>query len=255
MRRRVGGSPSLHHTHTPSPILLNMHDDDDQLGSTRWSLIGRLKNWDDRTGWQRFFDCYWRLIYRTAVRAGLTEVEAQDVVQETVLSVAKEMKDFQAEPSGGSFKGWLLRITQRRIVDQLRKRKPTEPLDGLGNGSDSDAENNRGLPVADNWEGLWKEEWKANLVDRALEKVKEQVNPKQYKIFYLHVIKEQAAAEVAHALNVSRAQVYLAKHRIATLLKKEVRRKEKEERKGANGGVRRKTGDGRREGGGKGEIE
>src|SRR5690242_3097851 len=94
-------------------------DKSDVLGSTRWSLIGRLKNWDDRTGWQQFFDSYWRLIYRTATRSGLTEVEAQEVVQETVLSVARKMKDFQANPGAGSFKGWLLQITRRRIADQF----------------------------------------------------------------------------------------------------------------------------------------
>ena len=40
--------------------------------------------------------------------AGVRGVEAQDVVQETVLSVAKKMGQFKTDPMFGSFKNWLL---------------------------------------------------------------------------------------------------------------------------------------------------
>ena len=54
----------------------------DRLDVTRESLVGRLVNLDDRARWQEFFDTYWRLIYSVARKAGLTDAEAQDVVQE-----------------------------------------------------------------------------------------------------------------------------------------------------------------------------
>ena len=31
--------------------------------ATPSSLLRRLKNWDDQSGWQEFFDTYWKLIY------------------------------------------------------------------------------------------------------------------------------------------------------------------------------------------------
>jgi RNA polymerase sigma-70 factor (ECF subfamily) len=203
---------------------------EDEAGSTRWSLIGRLKNWDDRTGWQQFFDGYWKLIYRTATRAGLTESEAQEVVQETILSVAKGMKDFQADPSFGSFKGWLLLITRRRITDQLRKRKPEEwspPREKEEAGTGTGTTDRIPDPGPQQWEKVWEEEWQKNVADAALESIKQQVNPKQYKIFYLHVMKQQSARAVRQALGVNIGQVYLAKHRISSLLKKEVKRQQK----------------------------
>ena len=69
----------------------------------------------------------WSLMegYRTDL-TGLTDAEAQDVVQETMLSVAKQMPRFKYDPALGSFKGWLLQITRRRIAD---------PLTGDGQGS------------------------------------------------------------------------------------------------------------------------
>ena len=86
---------------------------------TRRSL---LKDWDDQESWQVFFDDYWKLIYSLAIKAGLNDAEAQDVVQETVLSVCRQMPDFKYDPGIGSFKSWLSLICRRRIADHFRKR-------------------------------------------------------------------------------------------------------------------------------------
>ena len=87
--------------------------------ATRESLLSRLRDWGDNRSWREFFDTYWHLIYGLAVKCGLTEAEAQDVVQETMISVAKQMPAFKYDPGLGSFKGWLLQITRRRIAFNL----------------------------------------------------------------------------------------------------------------------------------------
>src|SRR6266853_6318316 len=97
---------------------------DDELIPTRATLLERLKNWQDQSSWQDFFDTYWKLIYGVARKAGLIEAEAQDVVQETMMAVDRHMPNFKYDPAIGSFKAWLLNMTRWRIVDQLRKRGP-----------------------------------------------------------------------------------------------------------------------------------
>ena len=57
--------------------------------STRYSLLSRLQDWEDAESWKDFFETYSRLICSVAAKAGLTEAEAKDVLQETTLSVAK----------------------------------------------------------------------------------------------------------------------------------------------------------------------
>src|SRR6266581_3785702 len=94
------------------------------LLATRRSLVDRLANWDDRKRWQEFFDTYWKLIYSAARKSGLTDAEAQEVVQETIITVAKNIDKLKYDPAIGSFKGWLLQITRWRIADQFRKREP-----------------------------------------------------------------------------------------------------------------------------------
>src|SRR4051812_20079887 len=66
-----------------------MKPSDRELIPTRATLLHRLKNWEDNSSWHEFFNIYWRLIYGIARKAGLREEEAQDVVQETLISVAK----------------------------------------------------------------------------------------------------------------------------------------------------------------------
>ena len=76
-----------------------MIDEPDEFIPTRTSLLERLKRWDDQESWRDFFNTYWRLIYGAAVKAGLSDAEAQEAVQETVIIVSKKMEDFKYDPA------------------------------------------------------------------------------------------------------------------------------------------------------------
>jgi DNA-directed RNA polymerase specialized sigma24 family protein len=47
---------------------------------------------EDQASWRDFFNTYWKFIYGVAIKSGLSDSEAEDVVQETVLSVAKKCR-------------------------------------------------------------------------------------------------------------------------------------------------------------------
>ena len=80
---------------------------------TRASLLGRLKNLDDQESWQEFFDIYCPLLRGLALRRGLTDQEAGDAVQETMVSVARKMPESRYDPKVSSFKRWLRVIAER----------------------------------------------------------------------------------------------------------------------------------------------
>jgi RNA polymerase sigma factor (sigma-70 family) len=191
---------------------------------TRKSLIARLDNWEDQKTWDEFYQTYWRLIYSVALKSGLRNEEAFDAVQETILSIAKQSKKKLYDPEQGSFKTWLMNMTRWRINDQFRKRKKDTAMAG-GNWDDT-----RKTDIIDRFEDpkgdllgrMWEVEWKKNLADAALVKTKAQVSPKQYQIFDYYVIKQWDAKKVQERLGVSMAQVYLAKHRVGAVLKKEL---------------------------------
>lgn len=197
---------------------------------TRKSLIARLDNWEDQRTWDEFYQTYWRLIYAVAIKAGLRSEEAFDCVQETILSIAKQSKKQLYDPEQGSFKTWLMNMTRWRINDQFRKRKKdTAMLEGEWADDRKTAVIDRVEdPNGDVLERLWDVEWKQGIADAALSRVKAQVSPKQYQIFDYYVIRQWDADKVQKKLNVSMAQVYLAKHRVGAVLKKELAKLEEE---------------------------
>jgi RNA polymerase sigma-70 factor (ECF subfamily) len=202
----------------------------DELIPTRATLIQRLKDWQDQSSWQDFFETYWKLIYGVAIKGGLTAAEAQDVVQETMISVAKHMPSFKYDPVIGSFKTWLLNMTRWRITDQLRKRGPFVARHPA---SEDPATGTRTVdkvvdPMSQDLDALWNAEWEQNLFDAAVAKVKRRLDPQKYQIFDLYVNKEWPPEKVAATFGIAVDQVYLAKHRTMDLIKQEVRRLEKE---------------------------
>jgi RNA polymerase sigma-70 factor (ECF subfamily) len=196
------------------------------LLATRRSLIDRLANWDDQRRWQEFFDTYWKLIYAAARRSGLTDAEAQDVVQETIITVAQQIEKLRYDPAIGSFKGWLLQITRWRIGDQFRKRDRAAASLTNDNRQTATIERIPDPNVVD-LEAFWEKEWQQNLFAAAITRVKKKVDPKQFQIFDFYVRKEWPAQEVARKLRVSVGQVYLARHRVGASLKKEIKALEK----------------------------
>jgi RNA polymerase sigma-70 factor (ECF subfamily) len=194
--------------------------------ATRASLLARLKHWEDHQSWQEFFDTYWRLIHQVARRSGLTETEAQDAVQETVLAVAKNIHHFKYDPARCSFKSWLMLITQQRIIWQLRRRMPDSPPSPKPDEGDPRTSTTDRLPDQNalDLKDVWEEEWQKNLLAAALDRVKHQVSPRQFQIFDLYVLRNWPAGEVARTLGVNLARVYLAKHRVSSRLSKEVGR-------------------------------
>ena len=199
-------------------------NDANELIPTRQSLLSRLKDWNDQESWKVFFDMYWRLIYKAALKAGLAEVEAQDVVQETVISVLKSMETFDYKAESGSFKRWLLRVTSSRIQDHLRNREPElEPLQRQTATHTRTATADRVPdPASLDLGAAWDEEWERNLMEVAIERVKKKVDPAHYQLFDLYVLQEWPVSRVAHALQVNPGKVYIAKHRVGKLIKKEL---------------------------------
>ena len=224
---------------------------DDEPIPTRASLLTRLRDLKDDASWSEFDRTYRGLIFGVARRAGLTELEAQEVVQDTLLAVARKMPAFRYRPGADSFKGWLLQVTRWRIADRFRRRaREAAPHGGTqvsdparaherqwiaaGAADQPDLTDTAATATAERvadphgWQSLWDEEWEQNLARAALARIRRQVRPEHYEIYHLRVILGRPVGDVARVLGVSAGQVYLATHRVGAALRREVRRLEAE---------------------------
>jgi RNA polymerase sigma-70 factor (ECF subfamily) len=206
---------------------------------TRASLLERLKETSDDASWQEFHRTYRGLLVGVARRAGLNEHETEEALQDTLIAVAKKMPGFRYEPGKDSFKGWLLQIVRWKIVDQVRRRPPTA--------NPTPSEEQSSVAAALSWREeaeldsvilipgsvpdpqedfnvIWDTEWERHLLTQALARAKRLAKPQDYSIYHLHVIEERSVAEVRQALAVSTASIYLAKHRVGKLVKRELQK-------------------------------
>src|SRR5262249_41683571 len=148
--------------------------------ATRATLLQRLKDCDDQASWQEFYNLYRDLICSFALKAGLTPSEAEEVVQETVIGVARKLPEFRYDPAKCSFKTWLLNQTVWRIKDQLRKRPPQ----GVGPTSSAD-DTSRTSTVdripdfsEERLTAAWERDWQQAVLEAALQRVKRSANLK-----------------------------------------------------------------------------
>ena len=198
---------------------------DDELIPTRASLVAGLKNWDDSERWQDFFNTYWRLICWRARHAGLNEEEAKEVVQETVIAVAKQMPSFKYDPAVCSFKTWLFTIVSRRIADQFRKRRQAGPtMEPLPDDDENAPLESIADPASMLPDAGWEAEWEQNLIAAATDRVKRHVKGALFQMYDYHVLQGHSASETAEHLHTNAASVYVAKHRVGRMLKQQLKR-------------------------------
>jgi RNA polymerase sigma factor (sigma-70 family) len=187
---------------------------------TDWSAIRRLVQPEDVPAWNEFYARYGPLIRGFALKTGLAPDEADDVVQDTVVSMVKQFPRFRFDPAAGSFKSWLLQLAHWRILNQRKKRLRFDRADlGPGAGSllesaTTPTEERVPDPAGDALRAIWDAEWEQAVIGLALARLRRQEPLRHYQVFYLNVIKGQSPSEVARALGTSIPQVYLVKHRL-----------------------------------------
>ena len=202
----------------------------DSLYATRRSLLSRVKNPEDQESWKVFFDTYSRLVYSVAAKAGMSHTEAEEVVQETFIALIKAMPNFKYDPALGSFKSWLIHTTQFKIADQFRKRKRRQNVNGPSTHEEGRTATIERIPDPKSLDvgSIFEDEWRERIFELAVERVKEQVPASQFQIFDLYVIKKWPVRKVATTLGINSGRVYLAKHRLTQLVKREVKALESE---------------------------
>ncbi len=196
----------------------------EELLPTRNSLLSRLRDWGDQESWRAFFDTYGRFLRSIAIRSGLSDEDARDVVQETVIAVAKGLREGRFRSRvGGSFKAWLQLIVRRRVSDHLRRAKTRPPAQArLDDDTASTALVERiPDPASQVVDEIWDEEWARNIAHAAMDQVKGRVGARQFQMFDLYVLKAWPVRDVANTLHVNSAQVYLAKHRLTRMIRQE----------------------------------
>lgn len=176
--------------------------------STRSTLLVRLRDRGDTDAWETFHSLYRPLICGYAVSRGLGSAEAEDVAQQCSQVVMERIAEYEHL---GSFKAWLRAIAEHKIVDQIRRARRLVQGDTAFWGEQRSAV---GARAPDSPEAMWDRQWERAHIMHCAERAKRSVNESTYEAFEACVVRGMDPAAVASLLNITLAQVYVAKHRV-----------------------------------------
>lgn len=177
--------------------------------ATRESLLVRLRNSRDEHAWAEFTSVYEPVIYRMTKRRGLQDADAREVVQEVLMSVAGAIDRFDLE-QGGSFRGWLSRITRNATVDRFRSLAALrETIDASGVARQLDMEA-ADQAVVDEFE----QDRRQQMFRWAASRVRARTGEVNWMAFWKTSIEGESVTDAAEALGISEGAVYVARCRV-----------------------------------------
>ncbi|MFZ1933054.1 MAG: sigma-70 family RNA polymerase sigma factor [Thermoguttaceae bacterium] len=183
--------------------------------STSLSLLQRVKD-QHPDAWRRLVRLYGPLVFLWCRQAGLSVYDAGDVVQEVWMAVARNISDFRRDRGTDTFRGWLRRITQYKIVDRWRDREPA----AIG-GSDA----RRMLDqVPDEMPDSAEQVASDNdlLTRTALELIRAEFEERTWQAFWRTAVDERPSPEVAAELGMTKHAVRQAKCRVVRRVREEL---------------------------------
>jgi RNA polymerase sigma-70 factor (ECF subfamily) len=185
---------------------------------TSHSLLDRLRTQEDAAAWERLVAVYRPWIVSWITSHGVADSDADDLAQEVLLVVLRELPHFQHNRRAGAFRAWLRNITVHRLRDFVRSRRyQPEPggdsafLDRLNQLEDPGSQLSR----------QWDDEHDRHVVRRLLALVQGEFQESTWRAFRAVMLEGAAPAEAAARLGMSVNAVLLAKSRILARLRQE----------------------------------
>ena len=194
------------------------------MESTRASLILRLQNADDVAAWDEFAAIYAPVVHRVAVARGFQVADADDIVQEVLLAVARSVSPWLERDDRGAFRVWLLNITRNEAVDRLTRRA-TRKLGRDGESGDRVIAN---LPAPSDLSRELDREYERVVFQWAAAKVRETVAEHTFEAFWLTSVEGVSVEEASKRLGIRPGNIYFARSRVMARLKQLVQQYESE---------------------------
>jgi RNA polymerase sigma factor (sigma-70 family) len=180
---------------------------------TNETLLERLRHCDAHDAWKEFYDLYWGAILRYARKVGLSGHQAEDVLQETMMVLMRQLPEFRYDRAKGKFRNFLLTIVHRKAVAVLRRarRAAADPL------AERDAVDEHRAVINAAAERRWRE----SVMEEALRNLKahETIDVRTWAVFQAYALELRPAGEVAEQFGLTTNAVYQIRNRMLRRLR------------------------------------
>ncbi len=196
------------------------------MQTTRASLLEELGEGGRERAWEEFYTRYWGVIMRYAQKLGLEAQDAEDVLQETMVTLMRVLPEFEYDRGRGRFRNFLLTIVHRKSLAALRRARrrceiPLESEDSGGSGLELSRR------IASDCSGPERSDemaWRQSVMEEAVQRLRRDggIREETLGVFVACVLEGRPVPEVAASFGVSRNNVYQIKNRMMRRLKEEI---------------------------------
>jgi RNA polymerase sigma-70 factor (ECF subfamily) len=180
--------------------------------STSQSLIHRLRDPSDAEAWDRFVHLYTPMLLNWAKRAGLSDADTSDVMQDVFTRLLSALPKFTYDPSR-SFRSYLSTILNNCWIDHTRQRRSQMPASTGHHAAD----------FPETAPEIGEDEYRHALLQRSLTLVRHEFSVKIWQGFQLTVIEAKTPADAARILETSVNAIYLGRARVLRRLREVLR--------------------------------
>ena len=187
---------------------------------TRVTLLLRLKRAGEENDWEDFYHQYARFIMSVALRSGLSQRDAEDILQETMMEMMRVMARFDYDPAKGTFRGFLRKIVTRKAA-RYRARQPNHvSLDLLVSKGDAllmELIDEEGL--SELFKGI-DAVWKAAVLEEAAHRLVADHGVHEENVAVMDaLLKGSTVEEIAAQTGKTANAIYQVKHRVQKILR------------------------------------
>ncbi len=182
--------------------------------NTRESLLIRASDPDDHEAFEEFVYYYKNFISMVFAKMGVKESQIDDLRQDLLLKLWKDISKFDSTRENSNFRGWLSVVIRHEVYRSFRKNKK--------NFNDELPDNHLSISEESEIDKMIEEEWKAYVTSLAVEKVKSAFDGNALKVFYL-TLEGKNAAEIAEELAMTENSVYVLRSRVKSRFQSEIR--------------------------------
>lgn len=176
-------------------------------------LLEGLHDAGNEAAWLEFDARYRPVVEGFARKLGLSDADASDVAQETMVRFLEEYRQGRYDRSRARLGAWLVAIARTKVAMVYRKR--SRKREARGESAMIDLDNDAQLSV------IWEDQRRAAILQQALDTLRSSTKlaDRTIRAFELLVVRQMPVAAVAEEMEMSAQDVYLAKSRIAGKLR------------------------------------
>lgn len=182
---------------------------------TTSTILTDLADFTNRQAWERFVHRFRDPIGRFGRQMGLSEADAEEAAQDTLLAFAESFRNGQYDRAKGRLSRWLFGIAYRQLLARRRSafRRRSVALQTEESGF---LDQIPGEADAQQW---WEQEWEQAMLELCLHRVRQEVEPPTMRAFELVMRGGRTPAEAAKELGIPTKAVYNAKFRVLKRLR------------------------------------